>query len=424
MRSPLLLTSAAGVAAAVAASLLAWTPASAVEVYNPVCPPATAVQGIAIPATSALDLYDKNAGLSISAGALPDGVTLTGDATKRVPYQFEGTPTTAGSSTFTVKATFEDAPPKTIDCTMVVAASPAVSRVQGVDRYDQAVQLSKRSFTHAETVYLASGEKFPDALSAGSVAGVHGAPLLLTKVKSITTGTTNEIIRLAPSNVLIVGGPASIDDVIMRALSAALPDSVSVTRIWGADRFEVSRNLIADPDFGVPTSNWVYLASGGNFPDALAASPAAVAQNGPVLLVNGTETRPTAAETALLDGMGVTNVQIVGGTASVSQALQTALETPFVVTRASGADRFEAAVAINQQFTAADTVYLASGLVFPDALSAAPVAGEGADPIYLVQQNCVPAPVLQEIVRLKATKVVVLGGTATLGTAVDKLTAC
>jgi putative cell wall-binding protein len=409
--------------AAIAGSLFVAAPASAVEVYNPVCPPVKAVRGIPLSPTPALDLYDKNAEVSISAGTLPAGVTLTGDVVNRVPYQFEGTPTATGTTTFTVKAEFVDAPAKTIDCTMVVSATPAVSRIQGTDRYDQAVQISKASFTDAGTVYLASGEKFSDALSAGSVAGVHGAPLLLTPAGSLTAGTKAEIARLDPDDIVIVGGPASVSKAVLDELTTSFADA-TVTRIGGADRFEVSRALIADADFGVPTSPWVYLASGANFPDALAASPVAVTKNAPVLLVNGAETAPTTAETNLLNSLGVSNIQIVGGTASVSQALQTALETPFVVTRASGADRFEAAVAVNQEFTAASTMYLASGLVFPDALSAAPVAGDAGSPIYLVHQNCVPASVLQEVVRLEPTKIVVLGGPNTLGTGVEALKPC
>lgn len=199
-------------------------------------------------------------------------MTLTGDVAKRVPYQFEGTPTATGTSTFTVKATFEDLPAKTIDCTMVVSATPAVSRIKGSDRYDQAVQISKASFTEAETIYVASGEKFADALSAGSVAGVHGAPLLLTSAGALPGGTQAEIVRLKPKTIVVVGGAASVADGVLATLKAAVP-GVAVKRIGGVDRYEVSRNLIGDADVGVPESSWVYLASGANFPDAWLPHP-------------------------------------------------------------------------------------------------------------------------------------------------------
>ncbi|MGD8166916.1 cell wall-binding repeat-containing protein [Herbiconiux sp. P16] len=362
--------------------------------------------------------------IDISAGTLPPGVTLAGDRDHGVPYVFQGTPNVAGAYRFTVRRTFQVGAPLTTECTMVVSATPAVSRIQGTDRYDQAVQISKASFTDADTVYLASGEKFSDALSAGSVAGVHGAPLLLTPANALTAGTKAEIARLHPDHIVVVGGAASVSKPVLDDLKATF-DEAAVTRIGGVDRFDVSRNLIADGEFGVPEASWAYVASGANFPDALAASPAAITKNAPVLLVNGSETAPTTAETALLTSLGVSKIQIAGGTASVSQALQNALDTPSVdVTRASGADRFEAAVAINQEFMTASTIYLASGLVFPDALSAAPVAGEAGNPIYLVQQNCVPAAVLQEVVRLEPTKIVVLGGPNTLGSGVEMLKPC
>jgi putative cell wall-binding protein len=411
--------------AIVSSAILATAaPAGAVEVYNPVCPPADAVRGVAVMPTPALDLYDKNAEVTISAGALPAGVVLTGDVTKRVPYVFSGTPTTVGTSTFTVKAQFEDAPSKSVECTMTVSAGPAVGRIEGTDRYDQAVQVSKKSFDEADTVYLASGERFPDALSAGAVAGLHDAPLLLTPGSSLTGGTKAEIARLHPDDIVVVGGPVGVSDAVVSELEKDFADA-TVTRIGGADRFEVSRALITNADFGVPSSTQISLASGTNFPDALAASPAAVSKSGPVLLVNGAETVPTTAESAVLHSLGVRDIRIAGGTASVSQALQTSLSTDFTVKRASGADRFETAVAINKEsFAASTTIYLASGLTFPDALSAAPVAGADGNPIYLVRDTCVPMSVLQEVVRLKPTKIVVLGGHNALGAEIDALKPC
>jgi putative cell wall-binding protein len=313
----------------------------------------------------------------------------------------------------------------TRDCTITISAPPTVTRIQGTDRYDQAVQISRASFGEVETVYLASGEKFPDALSAGSVAGIHRSPLLLTPSGALTPGIKVEIARLQPANVVVVGGPASVSGAVVDDLERSFAE-LTVKRIGGADRFEVSRSLISDADFGVTSSTWIYLASGANFPDALAASPAAITFGAPVLLVDGTQTSPTTAETALFEALGVSNIQIAGGPASVSAAMETSLSVDHEVTRAGGADRFEAAVAVNQGAfqSFSSKVFLTSGLVFPDALSAAPVAGYAGNPIYLVRNNCVPKLVLQEIVRLQPTKIVILGGHNTINTDVEHLKSC
>ncbi|MFB2583643.1 cell wall-binding repeat-containing protein [Herbiconiux liukaitaii] len=367
--------------------------------------------------------YDRDGGVSIIAGALPRGVELVGSNVDRKPYLFQGVPQATGTFSFTVKAEFEDAWPKTIDCTMTVGTPGSVSRIAGADRYAQAVEVS-RTFTEAETVYLASGEKFPDALSAGSVAGFNDAPLLLVSSGAVPAATLAEIDRLDPDHVVVVGGPASVSDEVLESLKREIDDA-SLTRIGGADRYAVSRALISDARFGIPTASTAYLATGTTFPDALSSSPAAVTAGGPVLLVNGAAPALSTEESALLTALGTKEIRIAGGTSSIGQSLETSLARSFSVSRSSGADRYEAAVAINKSaFAASPTVYLASGTAFADALSAAPVAGRDKNPVYLVQPNCVPNSVLQEIVRLEPAKIIILGGTATIGSAVETLRSC
>ncbi|MFB2580667.1 cell wall-binding repeat-containing protein [Herbiconiux sp. P15] len=299
---------------------------------------------------------------------------------------------------------------------------PAPSRIAGADRYSQAVEVSA-AFETAETVYVASGEKFADALSAGSVAGVHGAPLLLTQANALPTVTADRLGELAPKNVVVVGGPASISAGVIAAIEESVP-TTTVTRVGGADRYEVSQSLVSNAAFGVPSTTWSYIADGRNFPDALAATPPATSLNAPVLLVNGGQPAITGDSLAILDGQGVTSIRIAGGPASVSEGIKTSLGERFAVARISGFTRYDGAVAINKAFTEAETAYLASGEVFPDALSAGPVAGESNSPIYLVQKNCVPAVVLDDLARVKAKSIVILGGLNTLSAEVAALKPC
>jgi putative cell wall-binding protein len=418
--------------AAAAAAVLAATAlfpaagASATPILvAPVCPQVETLQGLAIAPTAALAEPDNTAVVTVTAGDLPAGIELTGDRDAGVPYVYRGAPTTIGTYTFTVTRNVEDAMPLSTSCTMNVGAPGTVSRIAGLDRYDQAVKVSKGSFASSDIVYIASGEKYSDALSAASVAGMKKAPLLLTRSTTITTSTSAELLRLNPKHVVIVGGPASVGEIVVDALKAVVPEGVSFTRVGGADRYAVSRALITHPDFGLTTAAAVYIATGTDFPDALAASPAAVHTSGPVLLVKGSQSSLTAEESAVFSSLRVTQVRIAGGPASVSAALETSLMKSYTVTRASGADRYEAAVSINtREFLNASSVYLASGTAFADALSAGPVAGRDGSPIYLVKNGCVPNSVLQEIVRLAPAKIIVLGGTATLSAEVEALKSC
>ncbi|WP_368498637.1 cell wall-binding repeat-containing protein [Herbiconiux sp. A18JL235] len=396
--------------------------AAAPNPYNPTCPQARANVGIDLVASPALTPNDEDATVTISAGSLPAGVVLTGSP-RGAAYAFSGKPSMAGTSSFTVKAVFEDAPPKTVDCTMVVGELPAPIRIAGTDRYDQAARVSASIFSEAETVYVASGEKFADALSASSVAGVHGAPLLLTQAGALPASTATELERLAPDDVVVVGGALTIGDSVLRELEE-VSSHPTVTRIGGVDRYDGSRKLIADATFGVPSSPMAYLADGRNFPDALAASPAAITTNAPVLLVDGSKNALTQDEIATLNDAGVADIRIAGGTNSVSAGIESSLVPAFTSKRVSGVNRYEGAVAVNQAFATARVAFLASGELFPDALSAGPAAGHTGNPIYLVQKSCVPVSVLDDIERIGATEILVLGGTNTVSAEVAALKPC
>jgi putative cell wall-binding protein len=305
------------------------------------------------------------------------------------------------------------------------AALPKPQRLGGVDRYEQSVLVSQSlARRHEDIVYVASGEKFPDALSAASIAGLHDVPLLLTARDGLPEVVRREIVRLTPMTIIVVGGEASVSENVASQLSRAVT-GVTVTRVGGADRFAVSRNLIRDPLVGAPPSTKIMLATGAQFTDALSAAPASAAINAPVLLVDGAESQPTPDESVLLAGRGVKVAVIVGGEASVSASLKTSLDATLTTLRAAGPDRFTTSVAVNASiFGSADAAYLASGVSFPDALSGAPAAAHYDAPLYLVRPDCVPSVVLDDLARLAPKSIVMLGGPATLSQGVADLVPC
>ncbi|MGD8194586.1 cell wall-binding repeat-containing protein [Herbiconiux sp. P18] len=300
---------------------------------------------------------------------------------------------------------------------------PAVNRVMGADRYGVAVQVSQTAFpAGAPVVYLATGANYPDALSAGPAAVHEGGPLLLTPGDSLPAAVRTEIERLKPGKIVVVGGPASVSESVLLELTGIQKHTV---RISGADRYEASRNLVRYA-FGQVGAPAVYVATGANFPDALSAGAAGGAHAMPVLLVPGQSGSLDAATRQLLSDLGTARVIVAGGPNSVSPALYQALdEAVGDVQRLSGADRFEASVAINAQaFESADRVFLATGYNFPDALAGTAWAGSTASPLFVVPTDCVPPGVLAQIARLRAREVVLLGGPNSLSAAVASLTPC
>lgn len=117
-----------------------------------------------------------------------------------------------------------------------------------------------------------------------------------------------------------------------------------------------------------------------------------------------------AAATALT--LGLTAAGLGGSSAS---ATQTATIEPL-----AGVDRYGTAQALaNETFDQATTVFVASGVTFPDALAASGLAGSRVGPILLVEPDSIPLATQTALAELGAENVVILGGTAAVGQSVE-----
>ena len=192
-------------------------------------------------------------------------------------------------------------------------------------------------------------------------------------------------VRAALEVTAIDKGAAGFDNTYGHGLVNA-GEAVSlglVERLSGLDRYSTAVAISAS-EFspGVPVA---YVATGLDFPDALSAVPVAGAAGGPILLVPGTTIPGSVASE--LNRLNPDSIVVLGGTAVVSSQVETQLAayTNGSVTRIAGADRFATAAALSSSnFSSADTVYIATGLSFPDALAGGPLGAVKGGPILLV----------------------------------------
>ncbi|MEO6117242.1 MAG: cell wall-binding repeat-containing protein, partial [Pseudolysinimonas sp.] len=327
---------------------------------------------------------------------------------------------------------------------VLLARTLDVSRTFDQDRFSGAVKMTQEiwplpseAFPTGDVpvggvpiIYIANGLNYPDALSAGPAAIVQQGALLLVWPTSIPDSVKTELTRLNPQKIVIVGGPASVSPAVETELHTFSSD---VTRQSGLDRFEASRNLArsvwGDPDRpGGPGAPAVFISTGLNFPDALDAGPAAGLIDAPVILVNGSLSALDPGTVQLLSDLVTINVFIAGGPGSVSPGIEaqlTSLMGANHVHRFTGETRYEAAAAINAWFfPTAETVFLATGANFPDALAGAPLAGAVGGPIYLSQPSCIPQIVAAQVNEGDTQGLWLLGGPASLTPAVEDLTLC
>ncbi len=270
----------------------------------------------------------------------------------------------------------------------------------------------------ADTAILASSGNYADALASSALADKLDAPILLANAD----GSLNPQVKayLATfDNVIIVSGTGVIPESTKSALLLSGVDNV--VRVSGVNRFETAAAIAVYTyvSSGSTGSINFILADGMNFPDALAAGPAAAStNNGLVLLTAGSAgvspytyelvsghpvswSAPGMLPSTTLGGIAINwvlglgghaNVTVVGGAAQAAAANGDGITPGTEVEYADaivGVDRYDTAAQVAAEyFTSAPSTYtIASGMDFPDAVVAGGWAANAEGPLLLTEND-------------------------------------
>lgn len=312
-------------------------------------------------------------------------------------------------------------------CIQPMAAAPPTVVVAGDDRYSTAVLASKQSYEDgsADTVVIASGANWPDALGGGALAGALDGPVLLVNPSSLPGVVAAEIGRLGASHAIVVGGTAAVSDATKNAIDALA--GVSTERIGGFDRYETAKKVAerAKLEMGGSYDGTVFLSTGANYPDALAASPLAAGSGWPILLTKSTGL-PDFTKQALTN-LAADRVLVIGGVSAVPDAVKVQAEvivgSPAL--RLAGANRFDTAVKIatygvDYAGLEWNGMALATGRKFPDALAGGCAQGKLGSVMLLTEVTALPAETEAAITAHKAyiNQVMFFGGDTAISSAV------
>src|SRR5699024_9098343 len=80
-----------------------------------------------------------------------------------------------------------------------------IDRIEGDDRYDTAIEISREGWSESDTVILARGDEFADALAGVPLAHELDVPILLTLQDRLSKNGMAEIERLGAENVIVLG---------------------------------------------------------------------------------------------------------------------------------------------------------------------------------------------------------------------------
>lgn len=281
------------------------------------------------------------------------------------------------------------------------ARAVTVDRMGGPDRIDTAVDASRLGYSDAGSAggrpaggaVLTRADSFADALAGSALAAKLHAPLLLTDTRSLDPRVAAELKRILKpgAQVTLLGGADVMSQQVADQVAGL---GFSTRRLEGADRYGTAAAIAEAIS---PNPARILVATGGNFPDALAAGAAAGASDAAgkdaVVLLSDDRTLPgpTAGYLAAHSGAGV---ELFG----IGDQGVAALRSRFPAGRvgaAAGVDRFATAAAVARTFFTGSTtpriVGLAVGNNWPDALSGGALLGAHAAPLLLADGAQLPA---------------------------------
>ena len=289
--------------------------------------------------------------------------------------------------------------------------SPLVStwtRVAGSTRYATMQKIVQTAFPEAGSsayaiVVSGADDNFPDALSASALAGAYDCPILTTSPTKLSAQASSELKRLGVTNVFVVGGEKAVSPGVVDSIRG-LRNGMQVTRISGSTRYATSTAILNEflQAPSIDRVGTVFLATGAEFPDALAAGPLSYAQGAPILLVNGKWSVNSAGMKSMISALKAcnpSNIVILGGEKALPKTLETALEQAGFntgrITRIAGSSRYQTSTLLAQwafaRGASPSNVCVATGLGSADALAGATLCGRNNSVLVLTKPNGLPA---------------------------------
>ncbi len=259
-------------------------------------------------------------------------------------------------------------------------------RVKGKTRYETSFAIAdetraKMGVDKFNTVIIASGENFADALAGSYLAKVKGAPILMASGKDNNINNLKAYIQAyltANGTVYILGGTAAVNQKTEDVLKGV--SGINVKRLKGRTRYDTNIEILKEAEV---YDEDILVATGITFADSLSAS----AVGKPILLVDGKKSL-TSTQTEYLNSLSTSNLYILGGTGAVGENYESELANYGHVERVKGKSRYETSVAIAEKFFPnPDYATIAYAENFPDGLCGGPLAMTMDAPLILTKTD-------------------------------------
>lgn len=213
-----------------------------------------------------------------------------------------------------------------------IDAIPGVSveRVFGATRYETAEAVAARAIAELGagwdgTAFIATGELFPDALGASPIAAANGWPIYLAHPgRGDNAALIDSMDRQGVTTALVLGGSGAVNLDVQSRANLVIGSSI---RLAGDDRYKTAVT-VARYGAGPAGLSWshVAIATGRDFPDALAGGALQGKSTSVMLLVPSTTPLPADVTDVLREfRYNVSEVRFFGGTGAIPQTVRTSV---------------------------------------------------------------------------------------------------
>ena len=192
-----------------------------------------------------------------------------------------------------------------------------VTRLAGNDRYATSLKVAQAMGKFNQAV-IATGEDFPDALSIAPIAAMKGIPILLTPKDNLPAGL-KDYLNKTVQNTYVVGGVGVVSDYVLNQLPSPM-------RLSGVDRYGTNLSIIKEFSSELNFGN-CYIATGEDFPDALAGSALAASTSSPIILVSDPVEQSTQDFINSETG-SISKIIVFGGIAAVPDSILNSINAP------------------------------------------------------------------------------------------------
>lgn len=279
-----------------------------------------------------------------------------------------------------------------------VSAEEHITRIQGINRFETAAQISKETYDSSNTVLIANAREFADALAGVPLAYELNAPILIAQGSTLHPAVIKEINRLNAKDVIILGGEQAVSVSIQNELKSL---GLETRRLSGEDRFETAEKIAAEL-YSTNPSRRAVLVDGFEFADAMSVAPFAAREGMPIFL---TRTNKLSSEIELKK---YETIYIIGGESAVSKTIEAQL--PKSTLRIEGQNRYQTNSQVLSHFTYdSEKVFIATGQDFADALTGSVLAAKENSGVALIRKD-LSNEIKRYSVNDTITKFTILGG--------------